>query len=209
MIKFSGSGKSTFANVVRNVTTDDPAYAPVCAGVQCTMAVQSYVFADDFKHLIIWDVPGGGTDEHPGSTYFEDKCLDLFDSILLFYDGRWGEIDSLILRKASHYNILDRLAIVYSKTDLGVRNLMRENKRLKRWDAESKFREDVEFAFRVKSFEVLGPKASQIPLFFICAHSWEDQQQPRYDERHLLEFMFTLAAKRIPNEFGRALLNGL
>lgn len=37
----------------------------------------------DLRTMILWDMPGAGTTEHPGSTYFEDKYLQVFDSLII------------------------------------------------------------------------------------------------------------------------------
>lgn len=37
----------------------------------------------DLRKMVLWDMPGAGTTDHPGSTYFEDKYLQVFDSLII------------------------------------------------------------------------------------------------------------------------------
>jgi predicted GTPase len=37
----------------------------------------------DLRNMILWDMPGAGTTDHPESSYFEDKYLQVFDSLII------------------------------------------------------------------------------------------------------------------------------
>lgn len=87
----TGTGKSTFINVMRGVWRGDPAAAEVGTGRQVTLQTTKYVHPADAS-IVLWDVPGGATDNFPSATYFEDRCLDLFDGIVLLYSGRFTEV---------------------------------------------------------------------------------------------------------------------
>ena len=82
----TGSGKSTFVNVVRGLRDYDDGAAAVGV-VETTMVKQEYQHPS-CEHLSVWDLPGGGTDAHPGKLYWYDNALYAFDAVLLFYSGK-------------------------------------------------------------------------------------------------------------------------
>jgi len=197
----SGTGKSYFCNVLRRVTSDQPDYARVCTGKECTVEAARYPHPD-VPHIVLWDIPGGGVADHPSATYFEDHALDLFDVIFVFYDGRFSEVASTILEKAKEYKILDRVAVVYSKTYRDV-EILTDDMGISPDDALRYFNKTVSEDFRERSRKFIGSSADSIPMFFICARSWNKNfEQPLYDEPLLLHFMSTRALKRFAGDLG-------
>jgi hypothetical protein len=61
---------------------------------------------------VLWDVPGGGVDEHPAASYCHDQCLDLFDLVVLCFSGRWTELCSSVASYA--YEKGRPLVLVYT-----------------------------------------------------------------------------------------------
>ena len=199
----TGCGKSSTINALRGVRAKHPTYAPVGTGKEETKKIARYPFSEILNYVVFWDIPGGGTAQHPGDSYFSDKCLDLFDSIFLLYDQRWVELNDHIIRKAQEYGVLDRVAIVYAKTGDSIRNYGRE-KELGRVDAYENLRTDVTANVRAATSRIVGDAASQnIPIFFICGYTLQDGSA-EYEEMQLMEFMIHAAAKRFPaGEFGQ------
>lgn len=90
----TGVGKSSFCNIMRGILDKKhPKFAKVGTGEQTTTETTKYPHPDA-PHIVFWDVPGGGCDDFPSATYFEDQCLDLFDGLLLLYNGRFTEVRS-------------------------------------------------------------------------------------------------------------------
>ena len=54
-----------------------------------------------FPQLALWDLPGGGTPSFPVKSYFEDRCLNLADCLVVLYNGRFTDVHESILRKAT------------------------------------------------------------------------------------------------------------
>ena len=102
----------------------EPGYANTKAGAECTTVSAKYAHPQ-VPYLMLWDVPGGGTDAHPGATYFSDKCLDLFDLLVLCYDGRWSEVNTLIVREAARTGT--SLLILHTNTDTHIGNMVAES----------------------------------------------------------------------------------
>lgn len=191
----TGEGKSSLINVLRGKYFGDDDYAPVADGVQCTMETTMYPFSAEIPYFVLWDIPGGATYEHPGASYYQDKCLDLFDTTLIMYSGRIDQLVEHILTEAKAHNKLHAIAVVYSKTGQDVHQLMRRE-RLGRVEATRKFRASVEKEFRSSLSRVLGGDAELVRLFFACAHTWEDEKVATYDEQALVEFLIAAAAQR-------------
>lgn len=74
---------------------------------QTTMDTKCYGYREDhnLKHVRLWDMAGCGTHEHPSATYFEDKTLFAFDTLLIVAEKELGEYEYPILENAQKENI--------------------------------------------------------------------------------------------------------
>ncbi|KAH9261272.1 hypothetical protein BASA81_000976 [Batrachochytrium salamandrivorans] len=84
----SGTGKSTMVNALQGIRDGDPGAAKVDE-VECTADITSYPSGN--TNLVVWDLPGCGTDRHPFEGYFENKKLYAFDGLILTYNSRLDE----------------------------------------------------------------------------------------------------------------------
>ena len=65
----SHSGKSTFINVMRELSPGDPGAAEV-KNRECTREPTSYVYPQN-PLITLWDLPGVGTNNFPQETYMD------------------------------------------------------------------------------------------------------------------------------------------
>lgn len=61
---------------------DTHTYAAKTGEVEATAKPTAYRHPD-LRTMIIWDMPGAGTMNHPADTYFEDKFLFAFDTLVI------------------------------------------------------------------------------------------------------------------------------
>ncbi len=69
------------------------------------MKISGYAVAEN-KHIIFWDIPGGGTDRIPAKDYFKARYLYAFDVIILVSAARFTEYDFLTAQQAFEVSIL-------------------------------------------------------------------------------------------------------
>ncbi|CAF1349784.1 unnamed protein product, partial [Didymodactylos carnosus] len=68
-----------------------------------------------FKYVVLWDLPGYGTSEHPFESYFQDKTLYAFDFAT---SSTLTESEEKIILKANEYN--RPVIIVVTRQDISV-----------------------------------------------------------------------------------------
>jgi len=88
----SGVGKSSFINAIRGLTADDEGAAEVGAN-QTTMEPRSYPHPDN-PMMLLWDLPGVGTDKFRRETYLTDINVDRYDFFVLMIATRFTENDA-------------------------------------------------------------------------------------------------------------------
>ena len=100
----AGSGKSTVINAVRNIDdSTHPDFAPVDVN-ECTMIPTPYKFPDT-DQVVMWDLPGGGTQKHPKETYVRNMGLRYFDCVFVISAGRFGEVEQEIMKNLEHFKV--------------------------------------------------------------------------------------------------------
>lgn len=87
----SGTGKSSFVNLVRDLKKGDVGYAKVGRG-NTTRTPTSY-FHPKSKQIVYWDLPGVGTLEFPKANYIEQMKLHEYDYFFVFFDKVLEEVD--------------------------------------------------------------------------------------------------------------------
>ncbi|RUS24609.1 interferon-inducible GTPase-domain-containing protein [Jimgerdemannia flammicorona] len=95
----SGEGKSSLVNGLMGV--DDSADNAIQVGeVETTSDIKSYCHPH-LETVVLWDLPGGGTERHPGETYFKDKMLFAFDAVIIVTSTTFTQIDIDIAKRAA------------------------------------------------------------------------------------------------------------
>ena len=84
------------------------------AETECTAECRKYQHPVH-KHLQLWDTPGGNTVQHPGKSYFKDKCLYAFDLLVIVGAERLLHLDLHLISVATLYGL--PTVVVRSKMD--------------------------------------------------------------------------------------------
>ncbi|KAI9249512.1 interferon-inducible GTPase-domain-containing protein [Phascolomyces articulosus] len=82
----SGTGKSSLINGIMGCHDADPRAAGT-GETESTQKPQGFQHPD-LHRMILWDMPGAGTDNHPAGTYFDDKFLYAFDTLIIVIADR-------------------------------------------------------------------------------------------------------------------------
>ncbi|CAF3306487.1 unnamed protein product [Rotaria socialis] len=193
----SGTGKSTFINCIRSVIDVEYSDAfvyidsgPAPSGInETTMMPTHYCWPNnEFPYLSIWDMPGGGTQKHPGETYFDDKTLYAFDCLLLLKSGRFTQLDTDIYRKAVEYKI--PIAIVLTKADNDIKSRVKiKTAELRRKLTKIEYAALMDETIRqlknnVKS-ELMAagfPEPNLSAVFVVAAQSYRDEKLGYLDD---------------------------
>jgi len=87
VIGISGVGKSSFINSVRGLTADDLGAAPV--GVtETTTDIKAYTHPEN-PSVMLWDIPGVGTDQFPRAEYLQLIKVDRYDFFVIISATRY------------------------------------------------------------------------------------------------------------------------
>eukprot|EP00092_Neocalanus_flemingeri_P013095 GFUD01014110.1.p1 GENE.GFUD01014110.1~~GFUD01014110.1.p1 ORF type:complete len:429 (+),score=113.97 GFUD01014110.1:97-1383(+) len=91
----SGSGKSSYINAVRNMDDDEhPDFAKV--GItETTFEPKSYAFPNN-KNVLLWDLPGAGTESFKTVDYAKQMDFGKYDSFVILSESRFTETDKVI-----------------------------------------------------------------------------------------------------------------
>jgi len=101
----------------------DPQKAAPIGITETTDRILSYEYPPDCcdqQYIRFWDIPGSGTVNHPSETYFDDKVLYAFDSLLITSVSNFGEEQIKILEEAQKYGT--PAVIVITQMDHAVNN---------------------------------------------------------------------------------------
>ncbi len=157
---------------------------------------------------MLWDVPGGGVDEHPAASYCYDQCLDLFGLVVLCFSGRWTELCSSV---ASFAHEKGRpLVLVYTRFENEVANevLATTGKPLKKatpqdyQDAEACLRERVTNEIHGFLDKLNIPRDAARRLLFVESYSilHDGPLNADYDGVELIEQLVRCMALRHPDK---------
>ncbi|ORZ12003.1 interferon-inducible GTPase-domain-containing protein [Absidia repens] len=81
VVGVSGTGKSSVVNGILGYRDTDKD-AAATGESETTKKPRAYRHPD-LRSMVLWDMPGANTMNHPASTYFEDKFLCAFDSLII------------------------------------------------------------------------------------------------------------------------------
>mmetsp|Transcript_105807 Transcript_105807/g.183952 ORF Transcript_105807/g.183952 Transcript_105807/m.183952 type:complete len:436 (+) Transcript_105807:77-1384(+) len=130
----TGSGKSSLVNALLNLGPSDRGAARVGCVTQ-TLRPEPRTFCDEllgigpvwdkatmsrWKPILIWDMPGAGSQRYPQETYLDDLGLRFFDFVIIVTARRVVEVDRMLeeelqLNEIHHF-------VVRTKLDLDVKN---------------------------------------------------------------------------------------
>ena len=185
----SGVGKSTFINALRGLPDVRPPEQPgedVSAAVgivETTGKAKRYRWPNNqYPHIALWDLPGGGTQSHPSHTYFHDKHLYAFDCLLLLTSTRFGALEAVIASQARTFNT--PVVLVISLGDVMVTNAQRlkrtELGRALTAEEKAQSQSDAIAELKRKAREELARGSgadnnlANIPMYVISAQNWGD-----------------------------------
>ncbi|KAM7138212.1 uncharacterized protein RBU57_016755 [Macrochelys suwanniensis] len=116
----TGSGKSSFINVIRTLNDDDRGAA------ETGRAEKKKTPYSHPKHpnVILWDLPGIGTANCPAETYLKDMNFDQYDFIIIIAAGRFTEADTNLAKEISSMGKM--FYFVRSKVDVDLANEQRK-----------------------------------------------------------------------------------
>jgi len=113
----SGIGKSSFVNAIMKKWTGE---CPAKVGLtETTMVCTGYAHHNN-PNIILWDLPGVGTEKFPQASYLEKVNADLFDVFIIMTEGRFTEHDTWLGKVMQKRNI--PVIFVRTKIHIDVKN---------------------------------------------------------------------------------------
>ena len=110
----TGAGKSSLVNAIRGLTADDEGAAPVDV-VQATKEIRDYPHPSN-PMLMLWDLPGVGTDLFRRESYLADINVDRYDFFLLITSDRFTQDDTWLgnefrIRYKKYFFVRTKIAV--------------------------------------------------------------------------------------------------
>ncbi|GAN08364.1 interferon-inducible GTPase 1 [Mucor ambiguus] len=112
----SGTGKSSIVNAIRGYKDTHPKASKV-GEVETTEKPMPFQHPD-LASMVIWDMPGVGTQSHQRDTYFQDNYLSCFDLLVIVLGNRLMQDDIDIALQAKEHRI--PILFVRSKSDQAI-----------------------------------------------------------------------------------------
>jgi len=107
------TGKSSFINALVSKWTG---ISPAKVGVtEATMNCTGYEHPNN-PNIILWDLPGVGTDKFPQASYLQQVNADLFDVFIIMTGDRFTEQDTWLGKKMQERNT----PVVFVRTKIGI-----------------------------------------------------------------------------------------
>ncbi|XP_075047791.1 interferon-inducible GTPase 5-like [Mixophyes fleayi] len=128
----SGSGKSTFINVIRGLDTDEEEGAAETGVVETTMEPTPFSHLQ-FKNVKFWDLPGIGTPNFKADDYLEKVNFSQYDFFIIIASERFKE-NHIHLARAIH-SMNKKFYFIRSKVDVDLESSRR--RRSKSFDEEN------------------------------------------------------------------------
>ncbi|PNW77607.1 hypothetical protein CHLRE_10g444150v5 [Chlamydomonas reinhardtii] len=206
------AGKSSLVNAVRGMPDwehpglEDP-YNKQCdqCGIprmgkaavdyaECTMACARYATNfPDSEHMIIWDVPGAGTEKHTAASYYQDKALYAFDCLILVTGDAFREVDRHILLEAQRRK--QAVAIVRSKCDTTVQACLKRDRTKTPEAAVQEFQTRYKRELRERLGR-LGVDASKVKVFLVNRFAFTQPDELAFDEADLIKWLAMEISKK-------------
>nr|XP_014435348.1 interferon-inducible GTPase 5-like [Pelodiscus sinensis] len=114
----AGTGKSSFVNAIRGLTDNDKS----AAWTGTMDATKKPIPYDHPTHpnVIVWDLPGIGTPDHPAETYLKDVNFDQYDFFIIMVGGRVTELDIMLAKEIQRSR--KKFYFIRSKVDIDLVN---------------------------------------------------------------------------------------
>ncbi|XP_060605946.1 interferon-gamma-inducible GTPase 10-like [Ruditapes philippinarum] len=155
----AGVGKSTLINSLRGLKANCEEAAAV--GVDETTEVPMRYIHPFNENIVLWDLPGMGTQRFPKSTYLKDVGFDKFDLFLIITATRFTENDLWLANEVKRLG--KKFFFIRTKIDLDVENDKNDNPEICKADTVSKIR-------RAMAAHVENGGFSSIKVFLIDSH---------------------------------------
>lgn len=188
----SGSGKSSTIRAIRGQPHTDRSY-PRVGVIEQDIKLTPYPMSDEYRHVVLWDSPGGGTTLHPRDTYFSDNMLYAFDCLLIVTSSRFTELDLAIARSAADWGV--PFVFVRTKADEDLRSLEMSYPDITKDQLKEKLRSAVHDNIIP---QLTQHKLEDRRLFIISSWAYLDDSIPSMDEAALLEHVTKVALQRRP-----------
>ena len=121
----SGSGKSSFINLIRDIDDpNDPLYASTGV-VETTLVPASFEFPNS-SFIKMWDLPGAGTVKFNASDYAKKMEFIRYDAFVILSCDRFTEIDKSISQEIKRIE----KPFFFARTKMD--NVMRDEKKKKK-----------------------------------------------------------------------------
>jgi len=185
----AGSGKSSVVNAVRGVQDNDEKLGARVGEVETTMKPTAYPHPN-YPHVVMWDLPGAGTINHPSETYFTDKTLYAFDCLIIVTDTRFKEVDLQIAKQASEWGV--PVVFLRNKANQDI-EAKRRRSRKSIEEVKQEFREEVSKDIIPQLANYHLPDRS---LYIISAWAFLDDTVVKMDEGRLLVDVISMAINR-------------
>uniref|UniRef100_A0A674JZ24 Interferon-inducible GTPase 5-like n=1 Tax=Terrapene triunguis TaxID=2587831 RepID=A0A674JZ24_9SAUR len=168
----SGSGKSTFVNVIRNLRDEDIG-AAITGVVETTFEPQPYPHPN-YPNVTFWDLPGIGTPNFKPENYLEDVKFSHYEFFIILGCGRFRDVHAQLARAIQERG--KKFYFARSKVDTDLE--ASKKRRLKAYDEQRILREIREDCVRCLQAE--GISFPQI--FLLCNFDLD-----KYDFQQLQE----------------------
>ncbi|XP_053191174.1 interferon-inducible GTPase 5-like [Scomber japonicus] len=152
----SGSGKSTFVNVLRGIDNRDKERAAPTGVVETTSEVTSYPHPN-YPNVTLWDLPGIGTTTFPADKYLEHVGFDKFDFFIIISVDRFRENDVKLAQEIQKMG--KKFYFVRSKIDNNLRDEERSQRKFNEETTLAQIRENC-----IKGLQKLGIETPQVFL---------------------------------------------
>jgi GTP-binding protein EngB required for normal cell division len=189
----SRTGKSSLINAMLGMRDNSPG-AAVVDEVECTMVIKDYVHPE-YPHIVLWDIPGGGTKTHSAANYFMDKKLYAFDMIVIIGAAGFTELDIAIAEAAQLYHV--PVVFVRSKSDIDIDNRSRRDKKPKKIVKDA-VRQDIVTNIRSQLPKELRDREIFVVNSRVFAGDYDgfDSEDYLLDEPKLMDYVKKIALKR-------------
>ncbi|XP_072221829.1 interferon-inducible GTPase 5-like [Leuresthes tenuis] len=154
----SGSGKSSFVNAFRGINKNSPGAAPTGC-VETTMDIKPYPHPN-YPNVILWDLPGIGTTNHPAEKYLKLVVFEEFDFFIIISDTRFRENDVKLAKEIQKMG--KKFYFVRSKID---NDLLAEERGQRDFDPES-----ILSKIRQNCIQGLQKQGFQSPRVFLLSN---------------------------------------
>ncbi|XP_075047295.1 interferon-gamma-inducible GTPase 10-like [Mixophyes fleayi] len=122
----SGSGKSTFINVIRGLITDEEEDAAITGVVETTMEPTPFSHLQ-YKNVKFWDLPGIGTPNFKAADYLEEVKFSQYDFFIIIASERFKE-NHIQLAQAIH-SMNKKFYFIRSKVDVDLQSSRKRRNR--------------------------------------------------------------------------------